>query len=1054
MSRYATAVLLALIVTVPFLGLGADQPGAAPPAERVAEPSLLPPPPSPELEPSYRDAVYGDFLLAGNSVLRCPVDGETAGDHSPQECAAATSGADTGGGLLDNRSNNNGYYLHHADVDDLPETFDASTATVTVPQGATVRHARLTWGGHTGRFIGFSGINCVRPLLLQGEAPPPPAMAAPADQPVTVSVGGREPVTVSHSGFHTTDGLTEASQVYTAWADVTQAFTDVQAGAPVPVTVGNVWVPTGPGCAGGWSVTVVFDHGQPTAEYPRPRVVDIYHDDLPRSGVLLPGLIEPLLPGVPLLDGVLPGLVPALTGSRVLLPGLTPHRSAADVAIGVTAFDGDWRQGEETMTVDGEPVVEPCSADGAADFFRSCALGAADPLVPGAEPVNNLGVDAKTVRPALADNDTGAVEVGLDAVSDFVVLGNLVLSSAIDPSIAMTMTGPAEPVAEGSLATFDVVLTNDGGLPLTGLTLRVGAPEDGTRCVPGVLPALEPGASTTATCVRPVTEQAAFDLPAEVTASYLAVADGAARTVTARSTARVEVVPADLSVTRMPDRLVTRAGATVEFAVRLRNNTAAPVHDLVYTDSAAPDCTAPGATLDAATTMAFTCTVTAPGEAFESGGTLRGTTADGSVVTVESDRVTVNVIAPAVTVGTVAEPDTIYRGGTTELTFTVTNPGTDPDEALTDVIVTAADLCAAEPVATLAPGESATTSCTAAPTETRGITATAAAFDVTGEAVTGTADEVAVTVLEPLIALRQETDRTVVRVGEEVVLTFTVEHTGTEADGPVRDVRVTSPTLPPDCLPDPVAELAPGESASVSCRAAPDRTFDNQAFAAALDRLDRVMRVGTAPARVVVINPAMTISTTAEPETAKHGAPVDFAVTVRNIGDVPLTVAVTNDNAPDCDFTLAGEGLRAGAANGVRCTVTAPSDEGTTELTNTAAYRAEPLPGSGDTGPPLDGADDATVRLAAGQAEAPPAPGDDPLDPAGGGGVEGGTTGGDADPARREGAGAGLAWTGASIAGYVVGGVALLVVGGLVLLVTSRRRHDPDSALYRWWPGS
>ncbi|MFI7680268.1 hypothetical protein [Actinophytocola sp. NPDC049390] len=1049
MSRHATVVLLALLVTVPFLGLGADRPATVPPTEQVAEPSLLPPPPSPRLTPSFRDAVYGDFLLAGNSVLRCPADGETAGDHSPAECAAATSGGDVAGGLLDTTSNNNGYYLHHADVDDRQETFDSSTATITVPPGAVVRHAQLTWGGHTGRFIGFSGVNCVRPLLLQGEAPPPPAAADPADQAVSVSVAGRAAVAASPApdAFRTTDGQAEPSQVYTAWADVTPAFADMPTGVAVPVTVGNVWVPTGPGCAGGWSLTVVFDHGQPTADHPRPRVVDIYNDDLPRSGVLLPGLLEPLLPGVPLLDGVLPGLVPVLTGSSVLLPGLAPHRSTADVAIGVTAFDGDRRQGEETMTVDGVPVVEPCTGDGAADFFRSCAVGA--------ETVNNLSVDAKTVRPALADNDTGDVEVGLDSVTDFVVLGNLVMSASVTPSVAVTMTGPSAPVAEGSLATFEVEITNDGGLPLTDVTLLVGAPGDGTRCVPTVLPALEPGTSTTATCVRPVTEAAAFDLPAQVRGSYLAGADGTARTVAARTAAHVEVIPSDLAVTRMPDRLVTRAGATVEFAVRLRNNTTSPVHDLVYTDSAAPDCAAPGTTLGAATTMEFTCAVVAPDTAFESGGTLRATTEDGSVVTVDSDRVTVNVIAPEVTVATAVEPDTIYRGGTTELTFTVTNPGTDPDETLTDVRVTADDLCAAEPVARLGPGETATTSCTAAPVATRDVIATAEALDVNGDPVQAKAEPVTVTVLEPFIALRQQADRTTVRVGDEVTLTFTVEHVGTEEDGPVRDVRVTSPTMPPDCVPAPVAELAPGESASVSCTAAPDRTFDNQAFAAAVDRYDRVMRVGTAPARVVVTNPAMTISTTAEPEQARHSEPVDFAVTVRNIGDVPLTVAVTNDNAPDCDFTLPGSGLRAGAAHGVRCTVTTPSDEGTTELTNVAGYRAEPLPGSGDTGPPLDGADDATVRLAAGQAAPAPAPGDDPLDPVrDDDGTAGGTTGTGRDADAAESGGDGLAWTGASVAGYVAAGVALLVVGGLVLLTTSRRRHDPDSALYRWWPGS
>jgi uncharacterized repeat protein (TIGR01451 family) len=632
-------------------------------------------------------------------------------------------------------------------------------------------------------------------------------------------------------------------------------------------------------------------------------------------------------------------------------------------------------------------------------------------------------------------------------VSDFVVMQNVVLSETVDPALSLTMTGPAEPVEQGRLATFDLEIRNDGGLPLTDLVLTTSATEaDGIRCTPSSLPSLAPGAVTRATCVQPARVLPSFTTSATVTASYVG---GAGGTVSATAAATVTVTPVPYAIERVPDRLVARAGGPVTFTVTLTNNTATDLTQLTYVDDAVPGCAAPAAVLAAGQPMTFTCVATAPAEAFRSAGTARGVAGTENVEIV-SDQVLVNVIAPAVTVSTAAAKDTLYRGDTVELTFTVTNPGTDPDEALTDIQVTTGDLCTTPPVATLGPGETATTACVASPTESGEIVATATGHDVNGEDVTGTAEPVAVTVLEPLIALSQTVDPTTVRVGGEVTIEFTVTNTG--ADGPVTDVRIDSPTLPPDCMPPPVPTLAPGESATATCAATPDRTFDNQAFASAVDQANRPMRVGTTPLRVTVINPALTISTTADPAEAQHGAEVDFAVTVRNIGDVPMTVAVHNDNAADCDFELTGDGLRAGAANGVRCTVTTPTDESVTELTNIATYTADPLPSTGDTGEPLTGADDAAVALTGGQAPDPPAPGPDPVT---GDGVSGGSTGGGSGSGggSGDGSGGGLAWTGASVALPIGLGISLLILGTLTMLATSRRRHDENSALYRWWPG-
>ncbi|MGX7826189.1 hypothetical protein ACTG9Q_13960 [Actinokineospora sp. 24-640] len=1064
MFRCWLAIVLLFIVLAPALDLEAPPAGVAP--ERVAQPGLLPAPPAPTVTPDYRAAVFGDFRLVGNSVLRCPVDGEVEGDHTPADCASAMTNSAGGGGLLDSSGNNNGYYMHLADVDGRADSFTSSRASVAIPAGATVRYAQLHWGGHTGTFVGFSGVNCVRPLLLQGEPPPLPAAPTPAEQRVRIAVDAGEPSLVARDPAHLrmTDGLTEPSQIYTDWADVTAAFgAEPATGEPVVVTVSNVWAPTGPGCAAGWSLVVVFGYDEPREPYLLPRVVDLYTDDLPGSGVLVPGLIEPLVPGFPsIIDDLLPGLVPGLTGSSVILPGVTRQRSGADIEIGVTAYDGDWRQGGERFMVDGEPMTEPCLGDSAEDFFRSCASGAIDPLSPERTPTNNLSVDAKTVRPTLADNDTGDIEIGVASVVDFVVLQNVVLAETVAPSVAITNTGPIEPVRQGDLATFAIEIRNDGALPLFDIELADTSepPSDAIRCTPTVIAPIEPGETRQVTCVQPA-GATGFTNTATVTAAYLTGPDGEPETVTASASAVVTVEQADYAVERVPDRLVIRAGETVTFAVKLINNTAADLTSIAYTDSVATSCTGPAdTTLAAGETELFECATTAQEATFSSSGQLIGTPVSGPGVTITSPTVTVRVIEPTLTVTQAANKDTVYRGDSVTFTFTVEHTGSESDGALANVRVTAEALpgCTTEPIAELLPGESAERTCTASPARTVDVVATASAVDVAGGPVTASAEPTTITVLDPLLELTQRVDKPTVRVGGEVTITFTATHIGGGGDGTLSDIRIASPTLPPDCAPEPIAALAPGESQERACTAIPDRSFDNQAGASAIDELNREMRVAAAPLRVTVINPVLTISATAEQERVPHGADIDFGVTVRNIGDVPLTLQVTNDTAPDCDFAFTSPPLRPGAANGQQCKATAPTEESAEQITNIAAYTAQPTTATGDTGPPLAGSDDATVVLLPGQAPPDPSPGIDPVTGGGGGGSDG-PSGGSESPGGAPGGGGGqagqdLAETGSSVTISLGLGLSLLLLGALTLAATSHRRFQDDTFLSRWWPSN
>lgn len=1000
--RVWAVVALALFLLLPLLVVGSSAP-PAPAQDPVAaqDDSLLPGLPAPRVEPDFSDAVYGDLLVVGNSVLRCPED--------DQACVAATdNSAPPEGG-----ANNNAYPMRLAAG---AHSFAASSAELTIPAGARVRYAQLNWGGHTGSFLGFSGVNCVRPLGAPSTAPP----GTPDRQDVRLVVAGGPAATVPRTPehFRLTSGLVEPSQLYTDWADVTDRFAATPAGTPIPIEVRDVWAPAGPGCAGGWSLVVVFDVGQPTTEYPTPRVVDVYSGTLPQGGALVPGLLEPLVPGFPsAIDALLPDLVPDLGGTHVVLSGSS--RARGDVTLGLTAFDGDWRQGGETFAVDGEPVVEPCHQDGTADFFRSCANGALDGE---RRPGNNMSVDAKTVRLSLPPNETGDIDIGIDGVDDYVVLQSVALSAPVDPGIGLTVTGPATPVREGDLVELAVDITNTGSLALHDIALT-GA----DRCTPVVFAPLAPGASTAATCVvTAAVGQNTHELT--VTGTYLEASGGESRTVAATATDDTVVLPAEYAVSRVPDRLTAHAGTPVTFAVTLRNNTDGDLTGVTYTDSATGDCSPAPPVLAARTTATLACTVPAVTETFASEGVLTGTDGTGTPVSVRSQQVTVVVIDPAVTVTQAVAPDTVYRGQPVEATYTVTHTGQQEDGPLVDVrVATNLPGCAVDPVSALAPGESATVSCTATPESTMDATAEVSATDAAGTPVTATADPVPVVVLAPLVAITQAADPATVRTGQPVEFTFTVTHVGAAADGPVRDVRVTSPTLPPTCVLDVVPTLAPGESATRTCSATPDRSFTNTATVSAVDAADRPMTANADPLPVTVQNPALRVTLAATPPEAQHGAEVDFEVTVRNLGNVDLAVTVRNDRASDCDLTLPT--LQAGSVHGVRCTVTMPSEESTSDFTNEATYEATPPEGE-----PLTGTESASVALLPGQAPAEPEPGADPADPSA-------SPPSRQNPEDRAKDDNGLADTGATVLLPLTIGAALLTLGTTAVVLTRRRRQ-------------
>jgi uncharacterized repeat protein (TIGR01451 family) len=1059
MIRLLAVLSLALAATSPPV---INLPQVDPPVPAL--PGIGQPAGGQRLSPSFRDAVYGDFLLVGNSVLRCPKPGEdTAGGNSAQDCRAATDNS-VPGGLLDDRDRNNGYVMRLADEDNDPSTFDSSAARLAVPAGATVRYAQLNWGGHTGNVVGFSGVNCARPLLFEGRQPPPPAAETPARQRVGLSINGGRTLAVPSTDTHyrAVGGLAEPSELYSNWADVTALLTKAPTGREITVSVSNVWAPSGLGCAAGWSLVVVFGYRHSTSAYPRLRTVDLYTDQLPQGGAI--GGLVPAVGGmVARLPGVLPDLLPDLPlfGTTVVLPGLNQHPGAANVRLGVTAFDGD-RGLTDTLTADGSPVAEPCSGTGSEDFFSGCAQGALDPLDPGRHPANDLSVDAKTMRPKLPDGRGGDIEIGVQSFADFFLLHNIVLAEDVDPGVTITNTGPSAPVRQGDLAQFTITVTNSGSLPLDDIQVAdTSEPaSEEIRCLPKTLPRLDPGESHLVTCVQPA-DGVAFTNTATVTATFLTPTGGPPRTVSASAGAKVDVVTPDISIRRMPDQLVVHRGEPVTFHVTVFNNSRqTALHDVVYTDPATDCGRRQLADLPPRSQLTFSC-VANPDKTFTSSATLEATDDNGlSIAPVTSQQITVVAVEPALEITVAVDKSTIYRGDTVTLTFTVTNRGKDPTEVLTDLRVTVPVLpgCVPVPIKQLAAGQTGTTTCAAAPERTTDVVADATGTDITGAPVSARSEPVPITVLDPPLSVTQRVDRSTIRTGGQVTITFTVTNTGDDSVGPVTNVTVTDPAVP-DCRLAPVDQLDPGVSASRDCTVRLDRTVDSVAKAGATDSAGRPMTAVSAPLTIKVINPMLTISTTADPTQAKQGAAVQFTVTVRNIGDVALDVVVHNDKAPPCDFDVPGDGLPPKAAQGRQCITHTPP--GLTPFTNTARFTAQPPSTIADPGAPITGEAGATVEIVPGQAAPDPTPaganGSSNSGSSNGGtgsATGGGGTRGNSGASSGAHDSGGLAFTGTAILVPLMIAGGLLTLGLLLTAAARRRRDGEPGFLDRWWPGN
>ncbi|MBN6035371.1 DUF11 domain-containing protein [Amycolatopsis sp. 195334CR] len=877
-GRVVLAVLFAVSSLVAF---------TTPAAAAVVKPFAL----------NFNEAVYGDFLYAGNGSLRCPVPADgapaTGSGNSPADCVSSANRSTT--------QVNDNFFMQWSDVDSDAGTFDSSRASVTIPPGAQVKFARLNWAGNTGVYNSSPG----RPSTVKmcqvrnGNTPAVLPPGTPAGQAVRLSVGGAKAVDVSPASYTEDPSSTySGGQYYSAYADVTSAFAGAPTGSALDLTVGNVWAPKGFGCMGGWSIAVVYAYPERNPAYaPAKREVFIYDGHVRQNSS----------------D---PTTSVNITGFRATSP---------ESRVGVTAYEGDWGLPRDTFAINDQPEFEPDTGD-ASNFFISNGQGATAPAVK-----NNFSVDAKSFTTGNIPAGATSAKMSFSTGGDAYLAQNLAFSTPV-PELQITKTAEPKAVHAGDQVTFTITVTNPSGAPASNV--RVADPLF-PSCAK-TIGTLGGGQSTSYTCTgtaggadftntAKVTGTSALDDPLEGTA-----------------TAEVDVLNPAIELTKSADKAAYTPGEQVVFTIKVTNTGDAPLSSLTVTDPKTANCARglPGTLAPGASTE-FTCTGTAPLPDNVNTATVTGSDQLGKQVT-DSGDAPVPIAAPAIDVRKSADPAVIHAGEQVTWTITVTNTG---GNALDPVVVTddTTPACG-RTLGALAPGASTEFTCTGNPAVTTTNTVTATGTDAVGQQATDTASAT-VTVIRPGIQIEKSAEPALVREGDEVTFTITVTNTG---DVPLSGVSVADPVA--SACARTIGTLAPGAVQTYECTmSALADDFTNTATASGIDPIGGSVS-DSDDAVVDVIHPAVTITKDVSPEAVREGDLVTFSITVTNTGDVLLSsVSVVDDQTPSCAREIGV--LAPDGSTTYTCSVTA----GAAGFTNTAS-----VTGTDPTARPVSDTDDAT----------------------------------------------------------------------------------------------
>ncbi|ROP73589.1 putative repeat protein (TIGR01451 family) [Frigoribacterium sp. PhB107] len=551
------AVVLAVIVPVTGLSL-------VDPAER-AEAAVVQWGTAGGTAPSWRDTVNGDFLQVGNGVLACG----TAVVSGAGTCANLHAGTTTA------TNNVNDYFSMQASNTVSGFTTNSSSASVTIPSGATVAKAFLSWSANTGVFAGRTGADALRcgaltqNQVVSGQSPlatRPDSSSRYRTQAAKLKVGSAAVRSVPATGVLEDTAATAPGTAlyYSAGADVTAAFAGAATGSALAVSAGDIWAPVGAGCYAGWSLTVVYDYGSyvPGNTASEPHSV-IYYEGHVREGASDPDL-------------------------TVAFSGFS---SLGAARFGYTLFEGDRGITGDYMRYNRQAgaYAEIPNAAGALDNVGiSRADGSTRYTQTGsaATPVfTNASVDAATTTlPGVQAGDT-SINLQIGTSGDSYLLRSAVLSV---PTASLTVVksldgtiGDQYRVATENTR-FQITVSNTGSVALTNVVV---ADPDNPECRRTV-GTLAVGAVVTFNCTGPPPTQANQVSSATATGT---AAGNSAVSVTSTGTTTVHLSAIALTKTgALPSGSTGAVGDVVTYTFTARNTGGGTLTGVSITDTSLP----------------------------------------------------------------------------------------------------------------------------------------------------------------------------------------------------------------------------------------------------------------------------------------------------------------------------------------------------------------------------------------------------------------------------------------------------------------------------------
>ncbi|MBE7163517.1 MAG: DUF11 domain-containing protein, partial [Williamsia herbipolensis] len=437
---------------------------------------------------NYEATVNGDFVVAGNGVLACsaaPVSGSGT-------CADLHSASNT------NTSNVNDNFTMSNSNTVTGFTTNSSSATVTVPSGASVTRAFLQWSGNTGVYSGDTRALCTSYSAARGVATLPSGSATGYQtQSAQLKVGS-----AAITSFAPDSLLQDATSAnvfyYTATADVTSAFANITTGSAVTVSAGNIWTPTGAGCYGGWSLTVVYDYGT---------YIPGNNDSVPHRIIYYYGHVRENAGDSP--------LTVQFNGFTAVAPG---------TRLGYSLYEGDRNITGDTFTYSRDNGATYTEINNSAGAAGNIGIGRAQNSVrytqtQDTSAFTNQNVDVgSTALPLIAAGDsTATLRVGTSG--DSYLLTSAVLSvpvAGIQIRKSLTGTTDIQYRTNTEKATFTIVITNTGA----GTLQNIQVADDQTDCartISGVT--LAPLQTYTYTCTATNVTTAGYTSTAKATAT-------------------------------------------------------------------------------------------------------------------------------------------------------------------------------------------------------------------------------------------------------------------------------------------------------------------------------------------------------------------------------------------------------------------------------------------------------------------------------------------------------------------------------------------------------